>query len=117
MMLRLFFAQEEHIALLEPYSMGKSLAIVISKRRRETESGDELHNRTRQGRMRLISGPNTYYDKSRNGNPCGPPPPISSHSSLVIYMKSLHIHVWTHKPTRINYIQLTLVVTIHPPLV
>ena len=84
MMQRLFFAQEEHITLLEPYSVGKSVAIVISYRRRETESGDALHNRTRQGRMRLTSGPNTYYDKSRDGNPCGPPPPISSHSSLVI---------------------------------
>lgn len=37
MILRLFFAQEEHMALTEPYSMGKSLAIVILSRRREAE--------------------------------------------------------------------------------
>lgn len=55
MMLRLFFAQEEHIALLEPYEQVSSYCHF--KEERETESGDELHNRTRQGRMRLISGP------------------------------------------------------------
>lgn len=48
------------MGLCEPYGMGQSLAIVISSSKREAQGGDSLHNSTRYGRLRFISGPNTY---------------------------------------------------------
>lgn len=91
---RLFFAQEEYMALPELYSMGKSLTIAtVTSSRRETEGGDKLYNRTRQGRMRLTSALilTRLRTEAEMETPISSPPHLLSLSLSPVNEESSHI--------------------------